>query len=200
MLITKVFSVIKDNRVINIVIDLGATDYCFVNFDTFADYEKLESLLIERIVSKMKVVDLIYFPFDFLFHFLFLELGLGLEWQCYAVTPWLHWMTWSQVTWYMKGYKRFLSGAVHTGVEVRRMDSEMSRLVEWPWLQLMCCAVCLPRGRNFRWRRESPSGSECWMVCRRWTLEVEFNKRLSLSIIRLANYSVTTSLIYRLIV
>jgi len=79
MLITKVFSVIKDNRVINIVIDLGATDYCFVNFDTFADYEKLESLLIERIVSKMKVVDLIYFSFDFLFHFLFLELGLGLE-------------------------------------------------------------------------------------------------------------------------
>ena len=44
----------------------------------------------------------------------------------------------------------YLSGAVHTGVEVRRMDSEMSGLVERPWLQLMCCAVCLPRGRNFR--------------------------------------------------
>ena len=43
-----------------------------------------------------------------------------------------------------------LSGTVHTGVEVRRMDSEMSRLVEQSWLQLMCCAVCLPRGRNFR--------------------------------------------------
>ena len=43
-----------------------------------------------------------------------------------------------------------LSGTVHTGVEVRRMYSEMSRLVERPWLQLMCCAVCLPRGRNFR--------------------------------------------------
>ena len=27
-----------------------------------------------------------------------------------------------------------LSGAVHTGVEVHRMDSEMSRLVEQPWL------------------------------------------------------------------
>ena len=23
-------------------------------------------------------------------------------------------------------------------------------LVEQPWLQLMCCAVCLPHGRNFR--------------------------------------------------
>ena len=53
-----------------------------------------------------------------------------------------------------------LSGAVHTRVEVCRMDSEMSGLVERPWLQLMCCAVCLPCGRNFRWRRESPSGSE----------------------------------------
>jgi len=43
-----------------------------------------------------------------------------------------------------------VSGAVHTGVEVCRMDSEMSGLVERPWLQLMCCAVCLPHGRNFR--------------------------------------------------
>jgi len=95
---------------------------------------------------------------------------------------------------------RYMSDAVHTGVEVRRIDSEMSRLVEWPWLQLMCCAVCLPRGRNFRWREESPSGSEYWLVCRHWTLEVEFNKSLSSSIIRLVNYSVTTSLIYKLIV
>ena len=43
-----------------------------------------------------------------------------------------------------------LSGAVHTGLEVRRMDSEMSGLVERPWLQLMCCAICLLHGRNFR--------------------------------------------------
>jgi len=43
-----------------------------------------------------------------------------------------------------------VSDTVHTGVEVRRMDSEMSGLVEQPWLQLMCCAVCLLRGRNFR--------------------------------------------------
>ena len=43
-----------------------------------------------------------------------------------------------------------LSGVVHTGVEVCRMDSEMSRLVERPWLRLMCCAVCLLHGRNFR--------------------------------------------------
>ena len=34
-------------------------------------------------------------------------------------------------------------GTVHTGVEVCGMDSEMSRLVEWPWLQLIYCAVCL---------------------------------------------------------
>jgi len=41
-------------------------------------------------------------------------------------------------------------GIVHTGVEVCRMDSELSRLVERPWLQLMCCTVCLPHGCNFR--------------------------------------------------
>ena len=92
----------------------------------------------------------------------------------------------------------YMSGTVHTGMEVRRIDSEMSGLVERPWLQLMCCAACLPCGRNFRWRRKSPSGSEYWMVCRHWTLEIEFNKSLSLLIIRLANYSVTTSLIYKL--
>ena len=43
-----------------------------------------------------------------------------------------------------------VSGAVHTGVEVCKIDLELSRLVERPWLQLMCCAICLPRGRNFR--------------------------------------------------
>ena len=44
-----------------------------------------------------------------------------------------------------------LSGAVHTGVEVHRIDSEWSRLVEQPWLQLMCCTICLLHGHNFRW-------------------------------------------------
>ena len=49
-------------------------------------------------------------------------------------------------------------------------------------------------------KERSLSGSECWVVCRRWTPEIEFNKRLSLSIIRLANYNVTTSLIYKVVV
>jgi len=40
-----------------------------------------------------------------------------------------------------------MSGTVHTGVEVHRMDSEMSKLVKQPWLQLgfsLCAApsVC----------------------------------------------------------
>ena len=107
------------------------------------------------------------------------------------------------LTWLMIGMKiliRSLSGAVHIRVKVRRMNLETSGLVEWPWLQLICCAVCLPRGHNFRWWGEVRDGSECWMVCCRWTPEIEFNKRLSSSIIRLANYSVTTSLIYKLIV
>ena len=52
MLITKVFSAVKNNRVINIVINLGVTNYCFVNFDAFADYEKFESLLVRRIAER----------------------------------------------------------------------------------------------------------------------------------------------------
>ena len=43
-----------------------------------------------------------------------------------------------------------LSDAVYTGVKVCGMDSEMSRLVERPWLQLMCCTICLTHGCNFR--------------------------------------------------
>ena len=93
-----------------------------------------------------------------------------------------------------------LLGTVHTEVEVRRVDSEMSRLMEWPWLQFMCCAICLLCSHNFRWWEEVWDGSEYWLVCYRWTPEIEFNKRLSLSIIRLANYNITTSLIYKLIV
>ena len=90
-----------------------------------------------------------------------------------------------------------MSGMVHTRVEVRRVDLEMSRLVEWPWLQLMCYTICLLCSCNFRWWEEVQDGSEYWLVCHYWTLEVEFNKSLSSSIIRLANYGVTTSLIYK---
>ena len=60
--------------------------------------------------------------------------------------------------WSRKSQDGRMSGVVHTGVEVCRMDLEMSGLVERPWLQLICCAVCLPCGRNFR--EESLSGSE----------------------------------------
>ena len=45
---------------------------------------------------------------------------------------------------------RVVLGTVHTRVEVCRMDLEMNRLVERPWLQLMCCAICLLRGCNLR--------------------------------------------------
>jgi len=35
-------------------------------------------------------------------------------------------------------------------VKVCKMDLEMCRLVEQPWLHLMCCATCLLYGCNFR--------------------------------------------------
>ena len=43
-----------------------------------------------------------------------------------------------------------MSDTVHTGVEVCRIDSEMSGLVKRPWLQLMYCTICLLHGCNFR--------------------------------------------------
>jgi len=43
-----------------------------------------------------------------------------------------------------------VSGTVHTGVEVCKMNSEMSKLVKQPLLQLMCCTICLLYGHNFR--------------------------------------------------
>ena len=81
-------------------------------------------------------------------------------------------LLWFLLIWFLL----LLSGTVHTRVEVCGMDSEMSGLVEQPWLQLMCCTVCLPHSRNFRWWEEVWDGSECWLVCRHWTLEIEFNK------------------------
>ena len=43
-----------------------------------------------------------------------------------------------------------MSDMVHTRVEVHRIDSEMYGLVEQSWFQLICCAICLPCGHNFR--------------------------------------------------
>jgi len=43
-----------------------------------------------------------------------------------------------------------LSGVVHPKMKVYRMNSEMSKLVEQPWIQLMYYTVCLPRDYNFR--------------------------------------------------
>ena len=38
-------------------------------------------------------------------------------------------------------YSAKLSGAVHTRVEVYKMDLELCKLVKQPWLQLICCAI-----------------------------------------------------------
>ena len=45
-------------------------------------------------------------------------------------------------------------------------------------------------------RKKSKMKVSTDLVCHYWILRIKFNKSLSLSIIRLANYSVTTSLIY----
>jgi len=46
-------------------------------------------------------------------------------------------------------------------------------------------------------RKKSEMGVSTDLVCHHWTLEIEFNKKLSSLIIRLVNYNVTTSLIYK---
>ena len=46
-------------------------------------------------------------------------------------------------------------------------------------------------------RKKSEMGVSTNLVCRHWTPEIKLNKMLSLLIIRLVNYSVTTSLIYK---
>ena len=50
---------------------------------------------------------------------------------------------------------------VHTRVEVHRIDLEISKLVEQSWLQLMCCAICLLCGCNFRCWEEVQEESKC---------------------------------------
>ena len=124
-------------------------------------------------ISESLIIDLVLFYFSYLYFILDLDKRFYVMSCCQA--------------WFTPGWKS-------------AECTQMSGLVERPWLQLMCCAVCLPHGCNFRWRRESPSGSEYWLVCRHWTPEIEFNESLSLSIIRLVNYSVTTSFIYKLII
>ena len=40
------------------------------------------------------------------------------------------------------------------GLKVYKINLEMCELMEQPWLQLMYCTVCLPRGCNFREQEE----------------------------------------------
>ena len=73
----------------------------------------LLSIDIYSYISKLKAVDsklfsFLFFIFIFLFKlssFLFLELWLG--WLEYVVTHQSHQMTWSQVTSYIEGHRRF---------------------------------------------------------------------------------------------
>jgi len=82
-------------------------------------------------MSRSKNVDLVflYFYFYFIFHFsIFRTLGLGLEVIDHTITS----VTSNGVVTVL--ITELVSGAVHTGIEVCRMDSEMSGLVEQPWL------------------------------------------------------------------
>jgi len=90
--------------------------------------------------------------------------------------------------------RKFVSGMVHTGVKVHKMDLEIYRLVNDLGFSLcavlsVCHMVMISRNG-----KKSEMGVSTNLVCCYWTLEIEFNKKLSLSIIRLVDYSVTTML------
>ena len=93
-----------------------------------------------------------------------------------------------------------LSGAAHTGGE--SLQDRLWRCVDlwnnlsfslYAMLSIYCMVVTLDN------RKKSKMGVSTDLVCHCWTSEIKFNKKLSSSIIRLANYSVTTSLIYELL-
>ena len=56
----------------------------------------------------------------------------------------------------------------------------------------LCCVITISDDRE-----KSEMGVSADLVCYCWTLGIKFNKSLSSLIIRLANYSITTSLIYK---
>ena len=88
-------------------------------------------------------------------------------------------------------------GAVHTGDESLQYrlgdiqtcwnDLGFSLYIALP----ICCMVATSDNR-----KKSKMEVSTNLVCCHWTPGIEFNKSLSLLIIKLANYSVTTSLIY----
>jgi len=52
ILMIKKISAKNKNRNVNTVIDSEATNYCFININTFTEYEKFKTLLIKRTVKK----------------------------------------------------------------------------------------------------------------------------------------------------
>ena len=134
--------------------------------------EEGAQVYLERVVAQSKLIIRLG-----IILLLYIPLGCQALWGLLFITPWDWWGIKGLVLRLMDNWNGvWLSSAVHTGVEVHRMDSEISRLVKWPWLQLMCCTVCLPCSHNFRWWEEVWDGSECWLVCCHWTLEIKFNK------------------------
>ena len=52
ILMAEVVLVGKSSRKVETVIDLGATDYCFIDISMFMEYEKFRILLVGRTVKK----------------------------------------------------------------------------------------------------------------------------------------------------
>jgi len=95
-------------------------------------------------------------------------------------------------------YFKDLSGMIYTGAESLqdRLGNMWTLLNNLGFSLCTTLSVChiVTTSDN---RKKSEMGVSADLVYCCWTPEIEFNKSLSSSIIRLANYSVTTSLIYK---
>ena len=84
-----------------------------------------------------------------------------------------------------------VSDTVHTGVKVCKID--LLNNLSFSLCAILPVCYMVETSDN---RKKSKMRVSADLVCHCWILEIEFNKSLSSLIIRLANYSVTTSYIW----
>ena len=84
-----------------------------------------------------------------------------------------------------------VSDTVHTGVKVCKID--LLNNLGFSLCAILPVCYMVETSDN---RKKSKMRVSADLVCHCWILEIEFNKSLSSLIIRLANYSVTTSYIW----
>ena len=166
--------------------------------ETFLDAKETETLLEEHFAIQ-QVWDL------FLKCTYLLALELALENKSdesgNSPTYWeLSWRSRESIRFFnnLFGFIELMSGIVHTGGKSPqyRLRDVQTCLNDLGFSLCVTLPICHMVATSDN-RKKSEIGVSTDLVCCYWTLGIEFNKSLSLLIIRLVNYSVTTSLIYK---